>query len=527
MRKFLFYKNGQVDSIVELIERSGKLYGDSTAIKYKEKKTLYKKTYNDILNDSRGFAHYLLNQPISKGHIGVIGPSGYDWIITYLGTVFAGMVIVPLDKELPPNELCQLIIQADVDYLFYDEQYYDIIESLKKEYNLKISFLQFEKSLYLEDKKTSIPIVEPDKLSSILFTSGTMGNSKGVMLTQRNIARNVIQGLGAVNLQHEKDVIISVLPLNHAYEFTCTILGMIYKGVPICISSGLKYIQKEFIEFKPTVMFIVPLLAEKLYEKIELAVKKQRKDKMFSFALKLSGFFKKFKIDLSDRLFSEVKSAFGGKLKILMCGGAPLNEELINKFNCIGINLFQGYGLTECSPLLTVNFDYYHRPNSVGKVVQGNTVKIVNGEIWAKGVSVSQGYYNNSEETEKSFENGWFKTGDLGTIDKDGFVFITGRKKNLIILNNGKNVSAEELETLIYKIPSVAEVLVYGKDERIVAEIYSEPENAIDLSIINEEIQKINRSLPSYKNIDQVLMRDTPFDKTTTKKIKRFKQTEA
>lgn len=153
MRKFLFYKNEQVDSIVELIERSGKLYGDSTAIKYKEKKTLYKKTYNDILNDSRGFAHYLLNQPISKGHIGVIDPSGYDWIITYLGTVFAGMVIVPLDKELPPNELYQLIIQADVDYLFYDEQYYDIIESLKKEYNLKISFLQFEKSLYLEDKK--------------------------------------------------------------------------------------------------------------------------------------------------------------------------------------------------------------------------------------------------------------------------------------------------------------------------------------------------------------------------------------
>lgn len=526
MSKYPFYNNEQVDSIVQLIERSSNLYGDDTAIKYKKNKVLLEKSYNDLLKDSQCIARYLLNQSLNKGHIAVIGPSSYEWIITYTGTVYAGMVIVPLDKELPANELYELIIQADVDYLFYDEQYSDIIASLKTKHNLNIPFVSFEDFKSVSDKKTDIPIVDPDKLSTILFTSGTTGKSKGVMLTQRNIARNVIQGVGAVNLSHKKDVILSVLPFSHAYEFTCTILGMIYKGVTICISSGLKYIQKDFMEYKPSLMFIVPLLAEKLYEKIELTVKKQNKERIFSIALKISGFLNKLNIDLTDKLFSEVKAAFGGNLKILMCGGAPLTEDLISKFKKIGINLFQGYGLTECSPLLTVNFDYYHRPNSVGKVVEGNYVKIVEGEIWAKGVSVSQGYYNNSEETKKSFENGWFKTGDLGTIDEDNFVFITGRKKNLIILNNGENVSAEELENLIYKISGVSEVLVYGQNERIVAEIYLGTENTIDLSVINDEIKKINRSLPSYKNIDKILIRDKPFDKTTTKKIKRYKHVE-
>ena len=525
MGNYPFYINEQVDTIVELVERSRNLYGHAIAVKYKKDKCIIEKNYNDLLEDSYSVARYLLSKSMDKGHIAIIGPSSYEWIITYLGTIYAGMVIVPLDKELPSKELYELINQADVEYLFYDEQYADIVAELKNEYDLKIPVSVFA-DLKSFNNEIKLPAVDADIVSTILFTSGTTGRSKGVMLSQRNIARNVIQGVGAVNLEHQKDTILSVLPFNHAYEFTCTILGMIYKGVTICISSGLKYIQKEFIEYKPTLMFIVPLLAEKLYERIELSVKKSNKEKIFSVALAIAGFFNKFNIDLSDKLFREVKAAFGGELKILMCGGAPLSEELISKYKKLGINLFQGYGLTECAPLLTVNFDYYHRPNSVGKIVEGNYVKIVDGEIWAKGVSVSKGYYNNSEETNKAFENGWFKTGDLGTVDEDGFVFITGRKKNLIILSNGENVSAEELENLIYKELGISEVMVYGKNEKIVAEIYVDEEKDIALTEINDRIHKLNRNLPSYKNIDKIIIRDNPFDKTTTNKIKRYKKME-
>ena len=525
MKRYPFYKNEPINSIVQLIERSENLYGDSIAIKYKKKKALYEKSYRDLANDSRQLAQYLLNQSFQKGHIAVLGSSSYEWIVTYLGTVFAGFVIVPLDKELPANELYELIIHADVECLFYEAQYADIIDSLKCDYHLSISLHSFEEISSLQYETVPLPTVDPDKLSAILFTSGTTGKSKGVMLTQRNIASNVIQGLGAVDIQHDKDVLLSVLPFNHAYAFTGTLM-FLYKGATVCISSGLKYMQKEFVEYKPTLMFVVPLLTEKLYEKIELTVKKENKEKVFSFALKMCKFLKKLNIDLTNILFAEIKSAFGGKLEKILCGGATLNEELIEKFDSVGINLLQGYGLTECSPLLTANLDYYHRPNSVGKLVEGNYVKIVDGEIWAKGSSVSKGYYNEPKETKKNFEDGWFKTGDLGSIDEDNFVYITGRKKNLIILNNGENVSAEELENLIYKIPYVSEVLVYGKNQKIVAEIYIDPENNIEASEMNVEIDRLNRNIPAYKNIDQIILRDVPFEKTTTKKIKRYKQQE-
>lgn len=519
MRKnYPFYKNEPVDSIVELIERSKRLYSNSVAIKYKKKRQLYEKTYNDLLDDSKRIATFLLNQHLNKGHIAVLGSSSYEWIVSYLGVVFAGLVVVPIDKELPANEIAELLSQSDSDCLLYDEQYLNTVIDIKDNYNIDILHFSFNEFSTLPTEIRLLPSVQPNKLSAIIFTSGTTGKSKGVMLTQRNIASNVIQGLGAVNLQHNKDTIMSVLPMNHAYEFTCTILGMIYKGVPICISSGLKYIQKEFAEYQPTVMFVVPLFAETLYKKIELSIKNQNKEKQFGLAVKVSNILKKVHIDITDLLFKEIKSAFGGIFKIIMCGGAPLSEELIKKYNDIGINLFQGYGLTECSPLLTVNFDYYHRPNSVGKVVHGNTVKIVDGEIWAKGISVSKGYYNDKEETEKTFQDGWFKTGDLGSIDSDNFIFISGRKKNLIILNNGKNVSAEELEALLYKIPDVTEVVAYGKNNKIVAEIFSESNNT---QLIKAEIENINKALPTYKQIGDIRFRATPFEKTTTKKIKR------
>lgn len=522
MKKYSFYKNDPVESIVELIERSSRLYSEATAVKFKDKRKVVEKSYNELLSDTKLCANNLLQNYPTTNHIAVLGSSSYGWIITYLGAVFAGRVIVPLDKELTTAELSEQITQADVELLVFDEEYAVIAEEITKQNQL--CAVPMSEILIPIAETATLPEVDPDKLSTIVFTSGTTGKSKGVMLTQRNIANNVIQGVGAVDVKHGKDVIMSVLPLNHAYEFTCTVLGMSYKGVPICISSGLKYLQREFNEYRPTVMFVVPLIAEKLYEKVEHTVKEKNKETLFAFATRLTGFFYKFKIDISNLLLKEVKSAFGGNLRILMCGGAPLQEELIKKYNGIGVNLFQGYGLTECSPLLTVNFDYYHRPGSVGKIVDKCQVKIVDGEIWARGISVATGYYKNQKETEKSFCDGWFKTGDLGYVDKDDFVFITGRKKNLIILDNGKNVSAEELEDHIYKIPYVEEVIVYGANNLIIAEVYIDKESySVSETQLKLDIDKINATLPAYKNINKIILREEPFEKTTSKKIKRIR----
>ncbi len=526
MKKYRYYYNEPVNSIVELLERSKYKFGDCPAIRYKSKKEIFEKSYNELYTDSLYTARYLLEQNLKKGHIVILGPSSYEWIVAYFGVALAGMVVVPIDKELTVSEINDLLTHSETDLIFYDETYSDVIDDLSKQYcyNQKcVSLTEINSFCY---DNIELPELDENKLFSILYTSGTTGKPKGVMLSQKNIARNTTQGLSVANFIPQKDVMLSVLPFTHAYGFTCTILAMIYKGVTTCISSGLKYIKNDLNDFNPTLMFVVPLMVEKLMEGVETEVKRKGKEGKFNFGLKLSSFAKKLNVDLSDKLFGEVKAAFGGKLRVLVCGGAPLNEDLIDKYGAMGITLFQGYGLTECSPMLSVNFDHYHKANSVGRVVEGDYVKVVDGEIWAKGVSISNGYYNNPEETAKSFEDGWFKTGDLGTIDEDGFIFLTGRKKNLIILPNGENVSAEEIEALINEIKGVAEVLAYGKDNKIVAEIYLNPDIECDEKSIKNEITKINKRLPSYKNIDQVVFRSEPFPKTTSKKIKRYTQGE-
>lgn len=520
--KYEFYKNEKVNSIVELVERSSGLYGDSIAIKYKKKKETFEKSYNELLQDSRRYGKYLLSQGLETGHVAILGGSGYQWIAAYIGVQYAGMTVIPLDKELDGKVLSEQLIRSDADFLFYDKEYDDTAEEILEILGEDFKSLCIDEAVPETSDEVFFPTVDPDRLAAILFTSGTTGKSKGVMLTQRNIANNVCCGLASLKYSHDKDVLLSVLPFNHALESTFTIFGGIYAGVTICISRSLKYLQKDIKEFQPTIMIIVPLIAEKLYEKIWHTAKKEGKEKKLRTGLAISRLFNRLGINISDKLMSEVRAGFGGRLRIFICGGAPLNEEMILNYKDLGVNLYQGYGLTECAPLLTVNFDYYHRPGSVGKIVETCEVKSVDGEIWAKGTTVSCGYYNDEERTEESFEDGWFKTGDLGYVDKDGFVFITGRKKNLIILSNGENVSAEELEELIHKLSYVDEVIVYGKDDKIVAEIY--PKEDIDTPTeedIYGDISKINKNLAYYKHINKVVLRDEPFPKTTTKKIIR------
>lgn len=523
---FTFHKSDKIDSLVELVERSEKLYCGSIAVKAQKRKLSIEKTYTDVKNDSKAFAQFLLSKKLEKGHIALLGASSYEWIISYIGTMYAGLVIVPLDKELESSSLTEQIRNAHCDFLLYDKEYADVAEDILSSLGDAFGSFCINDSLPCCDEVFPLPEVDPDKLSAILFTSGTTGKSKGVMLTQRNIACDITCAVGAVSLSHEKDVALSVLPFNHAFECTCSIFGMLYLGIPVCLSRGLKYMQKEFALYQPTIMFVVPLIAEKLYEKIWTTAKKQGKEKDLEKGIKICRFARKFNIDLSDKLLGDVKSAFGGKLKVLMCGGAPLSEDLIGKYADIGINLFQGYGLTECSPILTLNSDTYHRKNSVGKIIDACEVKSVDGEICAKGPTISSGYYNNDTATAESFVDGWFKTGDLGYVDDDGYVFITGRKKNLIILSNGENVSAEELEALLYQISYITEVITYGKDGKIVAEIYIDPEINPEIppkEQIDLDVAKINKTLAYYKRIDEIILRSEPFKKTTTKKIVRYK----
>ncbi len=520
---YAFYENERTASLKELVESSAAHYGDSVAIRFKRNKVPFQKTYTELLADVTHFAKLLLTQPKEIRHVAVLGPSSYEWIVTYLSAAFAGLVIVPLDRKLSSADLKDLLQKSDVDCLVYDEasqKKADAVLEGSDVFGVSMQALTASPAVEL-----SLPEIDPDALFEIVFTSGTTGTSKGVMLTQRNLASNVWQGLGAVHVEHGKDVILSVLPFNHTYELTCTILGMLSAGVTICLCSGIRYVQKEMQEYAPTLMFIVPMLAEKLFKRIEKNVKKQKKEKQFYRFTKINLFFYRHHMDLSGLFLKEIRAALGGRLKTLMCGGAPLEEDLIAKFNSIGINLFQGYGLTECAPLLSVNFDYYHRPNSVGKIVPECEVKIVDGEIWARGVSVSKGYYNDPEATAESFQDGWFKTGDLGRVDADNFLFITGRKKNLILLSNGENVSAEELEAMIYKIPFVSEALVYDENHAITAEIYIEQESPeITPEMLRAEIEKINDTLPNYKHIRKIKRREVPFQKTTSAKIKRVQE---
>lgn len=529
-KKYGFHECEEVDSLVELVERSERLYSDSIAIKYKFKRQRREKTYRDLVRDSKTLGQYLLKAGLKTGHVALLGASSYEWITAYIGTMYAGMVIIPLDKELNAESLGEEILQSDADILLYDMEYAEVAQNILSLTNGNI------KSACINDpdcppvpegEAVDFPKVDPEKLSAIVFTSGTTGKSKGVMLTQKNIASNVVDGVSAIDLEHGKDVAMSVLPMNHTFECTFTVFGGIYLGVTVCISGGLKYIQRELGEYQPTVMLVVPMIAQKLLDKVWYTAQKQGKADKLKKGIALCRLARAFGLDLTDKILGEVRAAFGGKLRMLICGGAPMSEELLLQCRDLGVTLLQGYGLTECSPLLSLNFPNYHRPNSVGKVIKHCQAKSVDGEIWAKGLSVSSGYYKNPEETAKSFENGWFKTGDLGFIDGDNFIFITGRKKNLIILGNGKNVSAEEIEEHLYNLPYVSETVVSGNNDKICAEIYLDP----DIPDITEEkvhgdIAGINGKLAHYKRISVVKFREKPFPKTSTRKIIRYKTDE-
>ncbi len=511
-----------------------------TAFSYLEQKELKTISYASFQRQIAQLGTTLLSRFPEHTKIAVIGENSYPWVLTYFATVCANCVIVPLDRDLAPEQIAQQLRECPVDALIYAHGYRDIADHLQAE-ALPIRFycdmqdlptLIQEGEALLQQGDTHFASIHPDPflLSAIIYTSGTTGNAKGVMLTQNSILADVSAAMQCVKLS---GATLAVLPLHHTFAFTTSVLATFAYGYPVHINSSLKRIMEDFAASKPQNIFVVPLFVETFYKRIWDSAAKSGKDQLLKKMLKISSGLRKIGIDLRRKLFASVIEAFGGNLDVIVSGGAPLDPHYVEEFDALGFNLLNGYGITECSPVVTVNRNAYKQPGSVGYVLPCNEIRIDDpdesgiGEVCIKGENVMLGYFGNESATAACLKDGWFFTGDLGRLDSN-FLYITGRGKNLIILSNGKNVSPEELEIKLSGcIPLIQEVVVYAQNDEIVAEIFPDADIAAAQGItdihaaLGTQIEVINKDLPFYKNIGKIVLRDCEFPKTTTKKIKR------
>ncbi|KGK92012.1 hypothetical protein DP73_00115 [Desulfosporosinus sp. HMP52] len=554
MNNYPLYQADQVLDLREFMENCLTKYAESIAFRYKEKGLEIKRTYQDFYDDVKFLGISLLKLGVKNHKVAVIGENSYEWIVTYLATVNSGNVIVPLDKELGPKVIAGILRETKAKALVYSAQYQEIAQAAINALDRDLILIETEKNpqttnslnfwqlidqgknYVLEDIDFASLKLERDQLAAINYTSGTTGLSKGVMLTHRNLISNTI---GALNNVQVYTTSLLILPIHHTFGFTAGVLSMLHAGTCICINSSQKKLAGDLQDYKPEHLFLVPLYVETLYKKIWQIAKSTHKEKLLKRVCRISDTLLAVGIDLRKILFRNVIAAFGGELKLIVCGGAPLDPKYVKGFRSFGINVLNGYGITECSPIVAVNRNEYYRDGSVGRVLSCCRVKLHNlnedgeGEILVSGDCVMRGYFKNEQETDRAFLDGWFRTGDIGKLDADGFLFITGRTKNIIIFSNGKNIYPEELEMLLMNIPSVNEALVYADSNQedqelyIVAEVYlaEEYREGQPLENIKQELAKeinlLNKALPAYKNISQFRIRQTEFEKTTTKKIIR------
>lgn len=491
-----------VETMKDIIDYGAAAYGGQSAFRYKIRKEVFSKTYEEVKRDSESVSCILKNLDMLGKHVAVIGPTSYEWIISYFGVVNSGSVVVPVDVQLPAADVCELLNRADVSVLIYDELRADVAKMAKTACPgiTCIISMQSELPRLLTEQGGSFG-ERPDKdsLCAILFTSGTTGKSKGVMLTHKNLTDNAV----CLDMKIPAGTVsMTLLPIHHAYCFTMDILKGLYIGLTICINDSIMHVSKNMKLFKPEIVLLVPMVIESIYGKLRDS----------------GGILPKKMV---------AKAAFGGSLHTICSGGAYLDPDYVDKFKEYGITILQGYGMTECSPVISTNLAWNCKKESVGKLIPNCEAKVVDEEIWVRGSSVMMGYYKMPEETAEALEDGWLKTGDLGYVDEDGFVFITGRRKNLIILANGENVSPEELENQLSRSPLVKEVMVSAGDRGIQAEIfpdydYAKKKHVKDVeSAIQGVIDDYNQTAPLYKKILHLVVRETEFEKTPSKKIKR------
>lgn len=500
-----------VRTLRDIIRHGAEAYGSQTAFRYKVKKEIVDRTYLDVDRDSMAVSRMVESMGMEGKHIALIGTTTYQWIMSYFGIVGSGSVAVPIDAQLPADAVCELLERADVEMLVFDEIRRDVAEAVKEKcpsvrYILSMQAEEAADGVQSLSMLTALHAGEYEKeldggqLATILFTSGTTGKSKGVMLSHRNLVDNAV----CLDMKIPAGTIsMTLLPINHVYCLTMDIIKGLHIGLVICINDSIMHVQRNMKLFKPEIVLLVPLVIESIYGKL--------KDAGSLIPKKMVA-----------------KAAFGGNLRIICSGGAYLDPDYVDKFKEYGITILQGYGMTECSPVISTNLEWENKKGSVGKLLPNCEAKVVDEESWVRGSSVMQGYYKMPEQTAETLEDGWLKTGDLGYVDEDDFVYITGRRKNLIILANGENVSPEELENQLSRSALVKEILVREKDKVIEAEIFPDYEYAKKKHVkdiqgkLQELVDGFNQDMPVYKRIYSLIVRETEFEKTPSKKIKRF-----
>ena len=549
----------EISNFKEYIERIKK-FKKNIAFKYKENDQIKEITYEQYINDIKSLGTALIDLDVEK--VVVIGSNSYKWCTTYLATTTAGKVIVPIDKALTDVEIGNLIKRSQADGIVYEKKYQKAIdEVIKQGCNLKhqicmdaknkkdvISYDELlekgKKLIENGNNKYDNVKINDNEMSIILFTSGTTNEPKGVMLSQNNICSNMT-ALEKYLKIYPTDTLLSFLPIHHTFECTITFLFGIYNGATVAFCDGLRYIQQNLKEYKVSVFVAVPLVLETMYKKIQKTLKEQGKTELIEKMTKISNGLLKCHIDLRRIIFKKILDSLGGHIRIMLYGAAPMGKDTIIGYTNLGIEQIQGYGLTETSPVISAETNDRKRPGSIGLVLPNLECKIEDpdkdgiGEITVKGPSVMLGYYKNEKATKEVLKDGWFSTGDYGYIDEDGFLYITGRKKDVIVLRNGENVYPQEIEELINKIPYVKESIVYQRgqsktdtmlcakivyDEEAIKQTFGEKTEEQYKEEIWKKIKEINKDLPLFKHIKKIEITTEELEKTTTQKVKRYKE---
>lgn len=565
--KEIDYEIRQITSLKDMLNSSAALFANRPAFLVKKEKggKYFEKKYSQLKNDVDALGTKLMEMGLTGEKIAIIGENCYAWIVTYFAIVNGTGIVVPLDKELGKDEIYNLIETAGCKAVFYTSGY----EKYFADYDIdfKISMKVYEdmpdnsnqlkwqdlisegKKLLKAGDKTFIDTeIDPEELRILLFTSGTTDAAKAVMLCHKNITYNVMDTCKIVEIFPE-DRTLSILPIHHTFESTMGMMVVLYRGASTAFFEGLKYVTKNLAEAKATVLIGVPLIFESMYDKIWKQAAKTGKDAALKKAIKLNKTFKAIGMNFSKKIFKSVYDTFGGRLRLLITGAAGIDPNVSRGFEDLGLRMLQGYGLTECAPLVSGTPFYgntYKKAGSVGPAVRHGEIKIIDkdedgiGEIVFKGPNVMLGYYNMPEQTNAVLKDGWFYTGDLGFLDSEGWLYITGRKKNVIVTKTGKNIYPEEVEYYVNKNRFIQDSMVYGQigeddeDTVVSVQIIPDYENIMQefgksfdedeiYSLMKEEISEINQKLPVYKRIRNIVIRKEDFVRTTTKKIRRHK----
>jgi len=550
---YKLYKAQKIRNIREMLERSAALYGPKPAFYQKVDKVYKPISFTRFYEDVCSLGAELVNEGLAGKRIMLLGENCYSWCLSYMTVVCGLGVIVPVDKDLPAEEIDNIARISEASAIIYSSKYAEKIAALEPSIT-RISFAELGEKIIAgaelvsdDDRRYAELSISIDAMTALIFTSGTTGVSKGVMLSQRNICTNIHNLAKMIKIDPAVDIDLCILPLHHVYECNCGFLYSIYTGCSYAFSEGIRYVTKNMKEIRPTKMLCVPLLIETMYKKIWASIRKKGIEEKVKNIIKITDAIQPYsaRMAVKRKLFSEIHENLGGRINLLVSGGAPINPDVIKGMQAFGFRVIQGYGLTECSPLAAVNHDSYFNNKSAGLALPEGELDIVNpsedgsGEIRYRGDNVMLGYFGRKDLTDEVIKNGWLYTGDIGYIDEKGFLVITGRKKNVIVTANGKNIFPEELEMYLGRSPFVDEAVVVGimnekkKDYDIVAIVRPDNERAAEIlgeamsdekveSAILAAVDEVNATVQSYKRIGITIVTNDEFPKNSSRKIKRM-----